>query len=509
MKKIILLLLSVLLCTCMVFTAACSQAFIGFNGVNPENSSSGEEGGETPSGTPTSTEQPFTVQLRTMDGGALPSLEGIYAIWTEAVNGAEVHRAYFNDEGLAVSYKPDGDYEVTLSAPPVGYTYDPNVHTATNLRRDRAIDLFPLRGLTGGDGSAYNAFQARTTGAYRFVFKKPSDIFYFVYNSSKSGAVTLESLLDTTANEVTPILEECFHITNADVKKTVKGGGAESTYTKNFKYEQELSDSQETLFKLRVETLNKKAFPITVDVLITRTGDYHEYVPPEITLMEAKMLTLPTDDFSALEYEAYEDLGGGAWRAAMPTTEETGKEYRFTAFGLQNDRQLDEEMVVEYNGYYYYNKNYKVLDEGGNKKPKEADLSRPVYVVLNRDINTLFETWEGVQNSDIYFQANEGLSWYPSHICYEAEHPSDPDKVGLDYNKFFDAYSGKANSDGAYLVTTELKKYLYDISVALQFFYDGMGLYDYRIEEGQPYGCRTSASARWLLLCGTYDKYTK
>ncbi len=438
MKKVITLFLSFLLGMFALLGAGCSnyyQTSVGGDTSGAESSS----GTETPE-----TGDPYTVTLRTTDGGNLPVLDGVYAQWTE-INGANVYRAPFNTDGVATSYKPDGEYQVTLSTTLTGYTYDPNIYFANNVANDKVIELYPLREYTGGDGNVPpDHCLIGATGAYRFIFDKPTREFYFAFGVAYSGEMSFQSLLSTTENEVCPIFYECFGTHLPTVRKSIKGGGSSNSYTKNFYHEVGLTNSQEMLFKLGVETVNANAFPVTIDVLIRKEGEY----------------TLAGDNLTMVS--APEDLEDFSRKVVRGT---------FKLLADTNNKVLDDTMVV----YVAEEDRFYVKGADG-----EADTTKMLYVMLKKDLPGILTTSEGT-----------GLS-YPEvrHTAYHS---------GKNYTQFIQAYFEKANRVGSYPATAALKEYLYDFSLARNLFYDNFGAAEVNG------GYSSNKQSQWLFACGYYE----
>ncbi len=456
MKRILTLLLSAFLSVFAFVAAGCiveDKAPNGSFGI--EQDGSDVEGSSSSDGTSTGEEsqkQAFTVRLRTADGGTMGSLEGVQAIWTD-LNGVNIYQAEFNKEGVATCYGPDGEYQITLSNTPQGYAYNPNVYFADNNKSEVVIALYPVREFRGSSTGQKppDQYSVTNTGVYRFTFESPSDEFYFNFGAVYSGRMSFQSLLDVTANEVLPIFYTAGTIYYFDVQIPVIGGGAENTYTKNFLYEFQLTNSQDKLFKIGVETVNIKAFPVTIDVLIQKEGEYtdndiqYEVVPtPELWLPDSLR----------------EDTENGGWLAAKPTSG------RFTYIYNTNKGVLDETMVIEHEGYYY------VKDAEG-----KADLTKPLYAMLTKDIPSFMEA-EGA-----------GLSYsMVRHKCASSK---------KDYTNFINAYFVKVNKDGVYPVDTALKEYLFDFCKSKQLVFDGMST-------AEQEGYKTDGASRWLFACGYY-----
>ncbi len=441
MKKVITLLLSIFLGLLTLFGAGCTSYYqtpTGDSSSKQEETSSGEE---IPEG------EGFSVTLRTTDGGKLPSLEGVYAQWTE-INGANVYRAPFDSDGVARSSRPDGEYRVTLSTTPTGYTYNPNVYYADNVQKDKVIELYPLRGLSGGDGSNVyeQVYKIITTGAYRFTFENARDEIFFLFGASYSGEMTFESLLDVTANEVLPVFYKWNSSNNQAASAAIVGGGAANSYTKNFYCSVALTDSQDQAFKIGVETVNSKAFPITIDVLIQKVGEY----------------TLPEVELTTVEPPA--NLKDFSNKNA-PTR-------NFTLMADTNGKVLDETLVI----YDETDDRFYQKDANG-----EADKTKMLYAMLKKDIPGI--VGEG-GDSDSGGLSNPLVR----HVALHSK---------KDYTQFINAYFPLTNRGGSYPLTAALKEYLYDFSVANKLFYDGLG-------RGETAGYNSNTPSQWLFACGYY-----
>ncbi len=443
MKKFVTFLLSALF-------AIFSLTFFGcVEEIDPADSSASSSSESVEDSSPSGYGDPFTVTLNTTDGGTLGSLKGIDAIWTD-LNGENMYRASFNSEGVATVYGPDGDFQVTLSDTPTGYSYNPNIYTAHNgdEANDVIINLYPLRALPGGSGNEPpDHYRISSTGVYRFEFTRASDEFYFSFGASFSGTMSFQSLLDVTQNEVSPIFYDAGtenYWGNANdgyaYQKAIIGGGAENSYTKNFYYEYGLTSSQSKLFRIGVESINKDAFPISIDVLIEKKGEY------SIDGAKLPMVPVPTDleDFSAVTPE-------GSFRLLA-------KDY---------SNVLDQRWVV----YDAEDDRYYVKNSDGT-----ANKDKMLYAVLKKDIDGVISA-EGI-----------GLS-HPlvRHTCYSS---------GKDYTNFIKAYFDRCTTDGTYPVTAQLKQYLFDYSDSHDLFMDGKGSAESTYT--------SDADSIWLFACGYY-----
>ncbi len=437
MKKIITLALSALMSLSLVGFAGCTtRAPSGDFTINGDSSGSG-----LPQGTP------FKATLQTVDGGKLNKVEELSAIWT-SVEGSGIHRAPFNANGVATAYGLDGEYQITLSGLPEGYTYDPNVHFADNRENsDKVIELYPLRELTGGSGKdAMNDFCILSeSGAYRFVFENENDYYYFSFGARYSGQMNIKSLIDISSDEINPKFYAVTGTPGIYVGSEVpaEGGGVSGKHTKNFSYDFGLTNSQSMLFKIAVDAINDEvSFPVSVDLLIQKKGEY------SLDEGNLTMVPAPTD----LE------VNGGE-------TEPTGS-FRLLADEYGGQFKQENWIYDEADDRYY------ATNANG-----EADKSKMIYAVLTKNVS-------GIIDSD----GDTGLSYgMVRHSCYSS---------GKDYTEFIQAYFAKVNRQGSFPVTAALQEYLYDYSESHQIFFDGYGV-------AEP-TYRSDSKSRWLFVCGYY-----
>ncbi len=438
MKRIITFLLGALLALLSFTAFGCTSRAPGGFHINSGNSAGGGQYG-----------MPFKATLKAGDGIALEGVENITAIWT-AKEGGDVHTAPFNEEGVAIVYGPDGEYNLTLSALPQGYTYDPNLYVADNLTPELTVVLYPLRQFTGGNGSGpENGRRSimNTTGAYRFIFEEVTDVYYFSIEMSFSSKMNLRSMMNVTADNASPVLYQ-IHGTPGiywGTETLYTGGGAEGVFTKNFRFEYGLTDSQGLQFRLGIQVLEEGVLPVTVDVLLASDGEYNE------GSTSLPMVPVPED---------LQPNGG--------QEEPTGT---FVLLGDLNGRMLDESMVKKgEDGFYYYTRNNKQY---------------LLYAVLTKDVSGMIttETGQGLNDPKV------------RHTCYRCGEKKDEKK---DYTNFFKAHAALVNGKGSYPVTDGLKAYLQDYSVSKQVFFDGYGS-----AEGDS-GYRSDGDSRWMFVCGVY-----
>lgn len=237
MKRIltIWLVLAALLSLC-----ACTQH-------NPAINPSGTvpEGESTPESAPPETEEEqgepgYTVTL-TYNGKVFTQTDDIAAQWTD---GYSYYTAPF-ENGVAQTGYLDGDYRVTLSALPEGFTYNPNIYTATADGRDVEIELHKVEVPRGAGSDEYHCIVLKKTNYYRAQFSRAGQQIFFEFVPTSSGTYVIESLVDTAAQAFNPIM--MVYVGSSQFKlfdHEQDGGGAENGYTKNFKHVMKVDDDE-------------------------------------------------------------------------------------------------------------------------------------------------------------------------------------------------------------------------------------------------------------------------
>ena len=195
MKKLNKFLALLLLFALLFSICACSGEIIGPSGVG-----TGKPGGDNSEDEyvpPVLNDDPtddFTVTLLADGQPYTPRME-MFAYWSD---GYSIHTAKFDSEGIARIDGLDGDYRVTLSEVPSGYTYDPNTNIATNDQRNIVLNLRKLNVLAGGGTGLYDCYSFSKTGVYIATIDGPDDGIYFQYSPDRSGVYSIESWINLT-----------------------------------------------------------------------------------------------------------------------------------------------------------------------------------------------------------------------------------------------------------------------------------------------------------------------
>ena len=169
--------------------------------VSPEDDTKAEVETTVPEQESEPAEAPYTVTLM-HNGKVFTAADGILAQWTD---GYSYHTAPFVD-GKAEIAALDGDFRVTLSGLPEGYTYDPNAYTATVTGRDVQIELMRVDVPRGAGSDEYHCIALGKTGYYRAQYARAGQLVFFEFVPTTAGTYVLESLVDTAAQQYNPVL---------------------------------------------------------------------------------------------------------------------------------------------------------------------------------------------------------------------------------------------------------------------------------------------------------------
>lgn len=471
---------------------------------------------------------PFTVTLKVGEDVYVPSEEHpIYVQWND---GYSVHTAQVGKDGTARVGGLDGDYRVRLTAIPEGYTYNPNAYTATNNDRNLEIDLYKIVTTRGYGDQLYNAIEIKNTGLYCVELTSPTHEIFFEFAPPRSGTYSVESWMDTVENKVNP--QAKYYGANRFFKEyqhTADGGGAEGTYTKNFKLDvriadEMISDGGQVTFSFGVlSSSTDGVYPIKVYFAITLDGEF------SLNHTESELM-YPTDEHleRAPEYDKsrYEFVGAETLQTQGSGSANVfnGKNYKLWPISEGGDNYYhlyDEQKYPETQGYgpvlYAYvssacrfvdasfttvemrgnkaltlskgTENYKLFIEGfGGLIVDPPGDNGPYFCVTNcpcRESNTCESAQLG----------------YANGACSEACEKCHVDCRRCPREAFGMAgYGDYCNSDGVTAVTEELKQFLQKYSVNQLLFMDGNGFVEtnptvsvYALEEDQ-----------WLFACGYY-----
>lgn len=404
--------------------------------------------------------------------------------WTDRETNAR-YTAGLDEDGKAVRDGLDGDYKVTLTSLPTGFTYEPNENYADNITKQIQIKIYKIlaygrQGSLRIDGSLTGYYLLNSTGTYRLTFTSPGDSMLCALQVTRQGVYSLTTLADVTADLVNPKLSVYsgnltggFAYWFADKDD----GGASNTYTKNIYWQYNISASEATgsnafLFRLYSESLDgSSGYPITLDFIIRREGDYSntsydtETVP--VTEDFTKTPAAPEGTFT---WCARSDKTEGLVldQTAVILNTEKGRSGKTVEMGAQ--ATLDD-------GYYYY---YD-LDEASGV----YTLTDRVYAAVNMD--------------------NEIMEFTDFRVSFK-------NLEGYNYTNFVAEYR-KHCVDGCYPLNDELRLFLQRFAVAGRYFNDGAGMAEtaslsYIDKDGnRAYGGYVSdEDSMWMFACGYFKQ---
>ena len=424
MKKIFSVTLILLLITSFVLSLAGCGTYkppiILDDHYGEEQKPENPPGGTTP-GDPGSEEKlVFTVTLYSEGRRFSPNVT-FYAQWISE-DRTEIVSAPFDKLGVAQTTGLDGEYRVTLSGLPDDYTYNPNGILVDNDKRDVNIELLPII-QTKNKGTDYyrDCIEVEKLGTYRHQFNGRNERSWFRFHPKAQGKYVIESWADVSENEINPVMVHYSgneQYVNIDYPTgTYDDGGTSSTFTKNFRFELELSSGMVGnvwVFQLYADC--KGEYPINVDFTIKLIGDYsgndEKYDP-----------VLPNGPY-------LNDRPTGTWT------------YNYR----DNNKVLDSSRFKLNDDGFYYRYDEVVYAANGGWGPM-------LFAKLNKDSEVLTADGLGFSNPLVRLRF-----------------------AGKDYNEFMNTYFEYCNSDGAHPVNRELKEFLQLYASSQSLFADGESL---------------------------------
>lgn len=442
MKKFICIVLSLFM---SLFFCACTHNVADNRNPQTENGSANAGGGNIN----------FSVSLE-LNGEKFTQTSGMKAIWS---NRQGVFTAEFDEESKANVTGPDGDYKVTVENLPAGYTYDPNIHYATNKNSQIVIPVYALNTYdeTGEWIYAPDVIELKLEGAYRVELTDSSQIIYFQFAPREAGKYTIESMVDTTFNQVNPYVDVYRGTFAAKYfDSTYDTGGSSDTYTTNFLFSvQVYEDEIGNVFAFGVHATHKtNKFPVSVDFRIYKYDEHNrDGKTPD--------MKQPAHTFPDFTWDT------GVWTWAEGNT----KLFNGKQFALHTD------------GFYHIVENGVITD-------------RKLYAMITTSIVYGYAGGEAIKRPFADYEGSTvGLSSFASGNL-----PSNPlqNIDGICYNEFIQQYAMHARN-GVYPVTKELKDLLQAFAVGQRYFADGQGWFETQT------GVFATEDDQWLFACGYYS----
>ena len=455
----------------------------------------------------------FTVSLR-CNGQAFKPETAVNVYWND---GYSINIAPIGEDGIARIDGLDGDYKVTLSQAPSGYAYNPNGYVATNDDRNIVIDLYDLNVIIGQGDSLYSCFSFDTTGVYSVTVTDPEAAVYFEFAPQKSGTYTIESWVDVVDDNTNPI---CIAYKGGSHykfdPKRIDDGGVSGSYTRNFVHTVEIADemissggSQTFTFAVTAETKNN-SYPVTVTFAVKRDGGFDlEHAD--------KSIVLPTHDFSAFDFTAFEALAGGNLVGAETVIPGTDGYLMFNEDNYKVWKVSDGG-----DGVYHVYDPVKYAETGGYGPILVAYVTAPCRF-LDRSFTTIEDvgnkalTVGGTENYKLFIEGYAAMAdkgYFCNALC--TCHTDGSDKVCYDgcenchsgCNPCPDSYRAvipyahRTNSDGVAPVTEELAEFLQKFAISQRYFADGEGW----VETNAKPSVDAYEDSQWLFACGYYTE---
>ncbi len=401
--------------------------------------------GETPG---EGDEDYFTVTLMYNGMTFIPESLDVKAQWTDGYN---YYQADFDNYGTAKMSGLDGEYRVTLTEVPEGYSYDPNAHTTSNDNKDIVVEIYKISRVSG-KGTDDNPYQMTGIGVFETEITSEDDYKWYRFVPRQEGEYSIESWMDVTANEYNPRVD----VYNANpggfkqLREEVDSGGVSSGYTQNFLFKVQIAEGMIGnifLFAVKVESKNDD-YPVRLSFALKRDGHFELDLPD-------KTLVVPTEVEHARDYlQSEAGIENESGTIMYPVRYENGKRIQDGANWGYNE---------ETGFYQKFNPQTRKFDG----EVLYAHITSPC-VFLDLPIN-LIEPTKGP-----YLTVNDGTEYYKLFIegyasLVDAKYPNYQSYQGIL------SYADIANKDGLVPVTQEMKDFLQKLAIAQTYFCDGNG----------------------------------
>ena len=533
-KRIIAMLVAMLFVLSLV---ACGTFTPPVNTDTGSGNTDTSTGNETPDKTVEFSEEAFTVSLRYRGMEYVPENETI-VYWTKADGKGAYASCPIYKNGIAgieagvdgVEKGLDGDYRVTISYVPEGMAYNPNGYLATNDNRHIVIDLYDIQKTTGRGTDEYHCISLSKPAVYQVKLNSATHKVFFEFRPSEEGKYTVESWMDTTAEQYNPY---CHTYTGTFAAKypgpIVDGGGAEGVYTKNFLDKIEVSEDMignVLTFAVSVDSKTGQ-YPATVTFAVQLNGGF-----PSNNKGDADMYVMQEEDSTYRNGNKYYDPS--EYELVGAEVEIDGREgaYMFdeTMYQLWKKEDGGDNLYHLYNPLAYPETNgygpilyayitaphrfvdapFTTIEYAGNKclTITFEDGTRKNYKHFIEGYSALATRNEGNFNGgsyycDEYCPCHEGENYgmactsdCPDEYCRTHCRHIEPENIG------FEGIRQYANSDGLVAVTEELKTFLFNLSINQRYFADGEGW----VESNDVIEIDSNDASQWLFACAYYKK---
>ena len=433
--------------------------------------------------------------------------------WTD---GKSYQTVNLGADGKAECYGLDGEYSVTLINLPDGYTYNPNIYTATNDSRDVVIELLSITPTRGEGTDPYKCIQMSGTGVYRAKVTYNGQEIFYEFEPTKAGTYRIESMVDISAGMYDPVIDVYSGSSQYKIRdKRIDGGGASGSYTTNFKYVVNIDEKFiGNVFTFAVMLEGKDAtYPTYVDFIISYEGGYnYDFIKSDFVYPE-----FIDKNFNYSDYASY---------LASDRAKFGDSKFNIASVKIDGKNVFDQQYfkLNEEDGYYHVYDEVKYAQYGGWGPVLYANVSIPTFFIdsafnsIEYAGNKNLTVSSGTENYKLFIEGYSALVgddvWYfcvstcPCRAtnggCCPIENrctkcTSDCRHIPAKYV----GQQGYANIaiEGRCPVTEELKDFLQKYAVSQKLFSDGNGW----AEQSSP---RYDAyeDSMWLFACGYYTK---
>lgn len=434
----------------------------------------------------------------------------IYAQWTD---GYSMVVSKFDDKGVALATGLDGEYSITLSDVPGDYTYNVNGYVTDNENREIIIDLYRLYDTKeSGSGWYYpEVKELAYEGVYTIVINSPEDLIRCRFSPKVSGYYVIESWVSTAEDNVNPMMEHWYGSpAYAYYAFDVADGGAEGSYTKNFKETRSVDDKEignVFLFGVRATAKDNK-YPITVQVAVLKVGEMHDrynkiYMVPQETLRYVQAGSGTFTDYWQKQVDGTNLLDSS--KCKLYPVSEGGDGYYHV---------YDEELYPDTNGWGPTLYARITCSNIAGAALNEIEWQGNGNTMLNLAENGQFINYKQFIEGFESLSTNHGGNFVGTNYCVEGC-PCHPSNSGImacqqgceqchkDCTQVRPemwgtyGYANAVNGDGVYPVTEELKIFLQLYAECHNLFCDGTG-------EVEKEGLASDQKSMWLWAVGYY-----
>lgn len=516
MKKrllnLLLLLVTLSFFGCVTYTEPLSSESEGESESESSSASENEESSENGGGE--AEFNGFSVTL-VYNGTRYEPKEGMTARFTD---GHSIHEAAFDADGVARIEGLDGDYSVTLTGLPDGYTYNPNVHTATNRNKEIEIEIYKITTTRGKGTDLYqNVIKLTKTAVYQTTLDAQEKVLYYQFEPKKSGTYSIESWVSTVENTVNPEIEVFVGTSQwkPDVGEMIDGGGASAGFTSNFRYEVYVDESMlGNVYAFAINATEKNGqYPVKVSFAVQYDGGFSlDFSEPAI-IVPTELPIFQTDAERAAWFAEHAHTGEtfvGAETIVKGTPVFDASKYKLnpdTGYYHRYDEKTDTYGAVLY-----------------------ARITSSIIFLNNTSLNTVeyagnkaLTLDNGTSNYKLFIEGFDALIVDPPSLdlgpyfcvmscpcrtkgdCLGACTPACT-KCSADCRRCPQAAIGQAgyaeycNADGVTPVTQELQEFLQKYAVSQRLFMDGNGYAETSVNPTY----EATEEDQWLFACGYY-----